>query len=430
MLPTTARTSVLFFILIFLSKTLLAQPANDNFACSGLPSLTPSTGCVTSNGDLYQSTTGISSTCGTTYDVWYTFTTPVGCTSVSIDVSPIAAGGNNLTASNTFIEGFSASGCSLSSIGICSAMGTTLTLTGLSPSTIYYLRVFVTTNPSTQSGKWDFDICITYTPPPANDDCSGAILLTSATTCSNTAGTVLIATATSGLPAGCESIGTHNDVWYKFVAANTTHTVTISSQGSNFTNPELQLYSGACGALTSVQCGTTILTSTVLTIGNTYYARVSNIGSSPASNAGFNICVTHPIPPVVVTAGRMNEVYQQTILSGSGVLQYPWEVTYGPDDKLWVTESRGYKVYRMDPNTGTKTTVLDISQGSTFLPSPADSLNVQFASSQNPWPQGGLAGLAIHPNFLDETGLYDLCICILCTQVSWRKFSNWNIIQK
>jgi glucose/arabinose dehydrogenase len=100
----------------------------------------------------------------------------------------------------------------------------------------------------------------------------------------------------------------------------------------------------------------------------------------------------------------MNEVYKQTTLSGSGVLQYPWEITYGPDNNLWITESRGSKVYKMDPNTGTKTTVLDISLGSTWLPSPSDSLNVQFNSG---WPQGGLAGLAIHPNFLDGTGLHD-----------------------
>jgi hypothetical protein len=62
------------------------------------------------------------------------------------------------------------------------------------------------------------------------------------------------------------------------------------------------------------------------------------------------------------------------------------EVTYGPDNNLWITESRGYKVYKMDPNTGAKTTVLDISMGSTWLPSPADTLNVQFNSN---WPQGG-----------------------------------------
>jgi hypothetical protein len=58
----------------------------------------------------------------------------------------------------------------------------------------------------------------------------------------------------------------------------------------------------------------------------------------------------------------MNEVFKQTILSGPNVLLDPWEVTYGPDDKLWITESKGYKVYRMDTATGAKTTVLDISQ--------------------------------------------------------------------
>jgi glucose/arabinose dehydrogenase len=416
MSPSTARTTIVLFIFIFFVKISFAQPTNDNFACSGLPSLTPSSSCTTTSGDLYQSTnSGISSTCGTTYDVWYSFTTPSGCNSVDIDVSPITAGGNNLTAANTFVQGFSASGCSLTPKGVCTAMGTTLSLTGLTPLTTYYVRVFVTTNPNSQSGKWDFDICATYTPPPANDDCSGAVTLTSATSCSNTSGTLINTTATSGLPGGCESAGTHYDVWYKFVASNTNHTIAISNQESNFTTPEIQLYNGTCGSLTSVQCGTTSISSTVLTIGNTYYVRVSNIGSSPASNGGFNICVTHPAPPVIVTAGRMKEVYKQTILSDAGVLNYPWEITYGPDNKLWITESRGYKVYRMDPATGAKDTVLDLNSTSTDLSAwGADSLRAvnltstsNWNSSANAWPQGGLAGLAIHPQFLDGTGLYD-----------------------
>ena len=388
------------------SITLIAQPVNDN--CSAPTSLSPATSCSNTSGTLYQATNAGTPTslCGTTNDVWYSFTTPTGVTSVSIDVS--VGGGSNLNSSNTYIESFSGTACSPTLMGSCTAMGTTLTLTGLNPSTTYYARAFTTATPtSTPSNKWAFSICITYTPPPANDDCSGASTLTSATSCSNIAGSVVYATATTGLPAGCEAGGSHYDVWYKFVAANTTHTVTISGQGSNFTNPEVQLYSGTCGSLTSITCGTTSLTSSLLSIGVTYYVRVSNIGSSPASNGGFNICVTHPTPPVIVVAGRMNEVYKQTILSGSGVLSYPWEVAYGPDNKLWITESRGYKVYRMDPNTGIKTTVLDLSQGSTWLPSPADSLNVQFPGSQNPWPQGGMAGLALHPNFLDGTGLND-----------------------
>src|SRR5437667_463822 len=99
MSPTTARTSVLFFSFILLSIALFAQPPYDDFACSGLPSLAPSSSCITTSGDLYQSTnSGITSTCGTTYDVWYSFTTPSGCNAVNIDVTPITAGGNNLTA--------------------------------------------------------------------------------------------------------------------------------------------------------------------------------------------------------------------------------------------------------------------------------------------------------------------------------------------
>jgi hypothetical protein len=39
------------------------------------------------------------------------------------------------------------------------------------------------------------------------------------------------------------------------------------------------------------------------------------------------------------TVLHMNEVYKQTILSAQ-VFSYPWEVTYGPDNNLWITESR------------------------------------------------------------------------------------------
>lgn len=402
-----ARTAIQFFAFILVSKFLLAQSDD----CATPTSLAPGSTCVNTSGTLFNATnSGIAGSCaGTKYDVWYAFTTPSNCTAVNIDMADIAAGGSNLTASNTFMEAFNGPNCGTTSISSCTAMGTTLALTGLSPSTSYRLRIFTlnTIPTSGSSAKWDYNVCITYTPPPSNDDCAGATTLTSATTCSNTAGTLVNATASTGLPAGCESGGNHYDVWYKFVAANSVETITVSGQGASFTNPEIQLYSGGCGTLTSLQCGATSITASTLTSGTTYYVRVSNIGSSLTSNGGFNICVTNPAPPLVVTAGRMNEVYQQTILSGSGGLQYPWEITYGPDNKLWITESRGYKVYRMDPNTGAKTTVLDISQGSTWLPAPSDSLNVQFSGAQNPWPQGGLAGLAIHPNFMDGTGLND-----------------------
>ena len=89
----------------------------------------------------------------------------------------------------------------------------------------------------------------------------------------------------------------------------------------------------------------------------------------------------------------MNEVFSRTILSASGALQYPWEITYGPDNNLWVTEARGYKVYKINPNTGVKTTVLNLATGSTFMGT--------WSGGPGGWPQGGFAGMAVHPKFLD-----------------------------
>ena len=370
-------------------------PSNDD--CGGAITLTSATTCSNIAGTIESATASGSPTgCasgGTHYDVWYKFVA-----TNTTHIVTISGLGSNFN--NAEIQLYGGSCASLTSI-ICGT--TTLYYSALSIGATYYIRV--SNIGSSPAINGDFNICLTHPlPPPANDDCAGAITLTSGTNCSNTAGTVVSATATSGLPADCQSGGTHYDVWYKFVASNTTHAITISGQGINFTNAQVQLYSGTCGALTSIACGNTSLSLTTLTNLATYYIRVSNVGSSIFSNGGFNICVTHPPASVNVLAGRMNEVYKQTTLSGSGVLQYPWEVTYGPDNNLWITESRGYKVYKMDPNTGAKTTVLDISMGSTWLPSPSDSLNVQFNSN---WPQGGLAGLAIHPNFMDGTGTHD-----------------------
>jgi len=408
-ITTTARTGTLVFIFVFITKILSAQSN-----CASALDLTPSTTCSVATGDLQGAINATpTGACGgatstTTNGVWYKFTAT--STNATITVNNL---GTNLTTTTTYLEILNGT-CVTSFTSIaCQDVSTSLNLTSLVVNTVYYVRIYVTG--STTSGgnpnKRGFDICLITSP---NDECASAATLPSGTSCSNTAGTVVSATASSGVPAGCQA-GTHYDVWYKFVATSSTHTASISSQGASFTNPEIQLFSGACGSLTSIACNTTSVSSSSLTSGSTYYIRVSNVGSSPGSNGGFNICVTHPAPPVIVKGGRMNEVYKQTTLSGSGILQYPWEVTYGPDDKLWITEARGYKVYRMDPNTGAKTTVLDLNSASTDLSAwGADSLRAvnltstnNWNATANNWPQGGLAGLALHPNFMDGSGLYD-----------------------
>jgi trimeric autotransporter adhesin len=130
-----------------------------------------------------------------------------------------------------------------------------------------------------------------------NDDCTGSIYLYSNSTCTNTSSTLLGATPSASIPLGCAAAGTYYDVWFSFDAANTTETVTLATTG--ITTPRVQLYSGSCGALTSIVCGTTSLTASGLSVGTRYYVRVSNFGS--ASSGTFNICITHPAPAASIT---------------------------------------------------------------------------------------------------------------------------------
>ncbi len=60
----------------------------------------------------------------------------------------------------------------------------------------------------------------------------------------------------------------------------------------------------------------------------------------------------------------------------------PWEITWGPDGFLWVTEKMGKKVTRVNPSDGSKTTVITIA-------------DVYTSESQD-----GLLGMAFQPNFL------------------------------
>lgn len=74
---------------------------------------------------------------------------------------------------------------------------------------------------------------------------------------------------------------------------------------------------------------------------------------------------------------------KRVIVSG---LAGPWEVTLGPDVKLWVTERTGKRVTRIDPVTGEKTVAITIDE------------------VLAPGGQDGLLGMALHPELLKGTG--------------------------
>jgi glucose/arabinose dehydrogenase len=386
-----------------------------NNTCSTPTDITPVTACgAISNQTLLNATpTGSPvNAAGTTNDVWYTFTTPANIRNVQIAASGF---GGNLTSSNTYIEAFTASSCATgvftgTSIGTSASGSSTLSISNLTPSTQYYFRVFTTgTATGGATTDWGFSICVSYSAVPSNDDCAGALTITAGTT--NSAGNLTNATA-SGTTVGCATGTPDDDVWYKFTTTSTQTNATISvTAGSTLSanGAMIQVYSGTCGSLTSIACGQNEVTiSSGLSVSTQYFVRVyssSAYSTTPASGSVANnisIFVSAPLATTNITAGKMNEVYRQTILSAANVLADPWEITYGPDNYLWVTEAKGYKLNRIHPVTGVKQVVLDISQNSTFFSSPTDqAFNCQFSNGAG--AQGGFAGMALHPKFLDAS---------------------------
>jgi PQQ-dependent dehydrogenase (s-GDH family) len=67
-------------------------------------------------------------------------------------------------------------------------------------------------------------------------------------------------------------------------------------------------------------------------------------------------------------------------------LHYPWQLTWGPDGYLWVTEREGFRVTRVHPANGAKTIAVQIPDA--------------FQDSDHQ----GVLGMALHPNLLRQSG--------------------------
>ena len=84
-----------------------------------------------------------------------------------------------------------------------------------------------------------------------------------------------------------------------------------------------------------------------------------------------------------------NESFTMRVVNTSYQLNSAWEILYGPDDSLWVTENSAYKVSRININNGGKTMLIDLSGKKNFTNPPK-------------WPQGGLMGMVLHPSMYSE----------------------------
>ncbi len=131
-----------------------------------------------------------------------------------------------------------------------------------------------------------------------SDNCSSATVLSVTANCSSpVAGTTSGATQSI---SGCVG-NADDDVWYQFVATATSHQITVTPSATF--DPVVQLLSGACATLVSINCqdiggnGTAEnIYATGLTIGATYRIRVYHYGAGSGSST-FTICLTTPPPP-------------------------------------------------------------------------------------------------------------------------------------
>jgi PQQ-dependent dehydrogenase (s-GDH family) len=94
---------------------------------------------------------------------------------------------------------------------------------------------------------------------------------------------------------------------------------------------------------------------------------------------------------------RLGEVFEQRVVKNQ--LSDPWELIYGPDNFLWITESKNYKVSRINITTGAQTVLIDLSSQRNF---PRYDKIPDTDDGGKPWPQGGLMGMALHPQLLSS----------------------------
>src|SRR3954451_8554307 len=107
----------------------------------------------------------------------------------------------------------------------------------------------------------------------------------------------------------------------------------------------------------------------------------SRVGSVLVCVAFFGALSAQDSPDSVM---RGTKQFQKKVLVSG--LEWPWEITWGPDNMLWVTERTGKCVTRINPGTGER------------------SVGVTIGEVSAPGGQDGLLGMALHPELLKGTG--------------------------
>lgn len=242
---------------VSLDFTYILPPANDE--CDNAIGLTV-------NSDLACGTVTAGTTVGATAssqtddvtgtpntDVWFSFVATGTEHTVSL-TNVINQGGGTSTSTDMGMGVYDATGGCASLVFFNDSDPNTLTLTGLTATTVYYVRVY---GWETGIQYNNFDICVgTPPPPPSNNDCASPISLTPGVNFADNAvvGTNVSATDSGELATTCSSYG-GGDVWYSVVVpADGNITIETNNNSSAISDTGMEVYSGSCGSLVSVEC--------------------------------------------------------------------------------------------------------------------------------------------------------------------------------
>lgn len=197
-------------------------------------------------------------------DVWYSFVAPQDNVTLRfLQVEPVS----NMTGT---VELFSGSCGALTSL-LCTSAGASTDFTGLTSGSSYYFRVY--TGGQNESTRFVKRIALTAI---VNDDCAGALPLSPVVLSDfPDIKRVYPLLGSSAVPA-CNGTA-DDDLWYTFTPTSTSAAFVGAAGSENFT---AELFTGGCGALTSVDCRANLAPTNFrvnygsLTPGATYHLRL------------------------------------------------------------------------------------------------------------------------------------------------------------
>jgi len=256
-------------------------PANDD--CTNAVSINAAASqaaCASTSADFTGSTiSSINGSCASTAvgDIWFTFTansTTQGVVASNLSTS-LADIGFVLYAGN----------CGSLQEVACSNNASSI-FTNLTSGTTYFLQAFTSTVGA-------FDVCVYATnPPPANDNCAGAISVPVKSTqasCSPTTVNTVDATA-AAYTSNCWNVSYDDDMWYSFTATDTVIYIDVNNLSVSAGSIGYSILEGSCTG-TEAYCNVVTTTDTIrgLTLNSTYYLSIFYNGT--VDRGSFDFCL-------------------------------------------------------------------------------------------------------------------------------------------